>query len=459
MTTGARRAVITTSEYTHGDVAFHEMIRSEFKTFRERGGAVVISNEALRDAIEAEFASAVEFLTSLVACPSLRGSEESAQILVSSALTELGFSVERIEVPESIGDDELAGVPAMSYLGRYDVLGRTPHDGGRTVLINGHIDVVPANPTTWSHEPFSPEVRDGWLYGRGAGDMKGGFAMAVLALRALRRLGSAVGTRNLQFLSVIEEEYTGNGTLAAIRAGVSADAVILPEPTDLQILLGGVAITWTKIQIRFGGGHAESSDRLASPAHAVARLIDAFEEFEVELNAQVSAPYDSVGHPYNVNVGVIHLGEWPSSVPALAELEVRVGHPDDVSDDEILERVRALVSRVVHSVGNPGFDVSLHGFKAQGYYLEADHPLVHRIAEAHVDVHGSRPSTQVLGSTTDARYYVNQLGIPALCFGPVVRNMHGSDECVELASIQAGAATLARFLVDYLGEDRLEGMS
>jgi acetylornithine deacetylase len=71
---------------------------------------------------------------------------------------------------------------------------------------------------------------------------------------------------------------------------------------------------------------------------------------------------------------------------------------------------------------------------------------------AHVDVHGSAPETRVLGSTTDARYYINQLGVPALCFGPVVKNIHGSNECVELASIEAGAMTLARFILNYFGE-------
>jgi acetylornithine deacetylase len=279
--------------------------------------------------------------------------------------------------------------------------------------------------------------------------MKGGFAMAVLALRALRRLGASAGRKNLSFLSVIEEECTGNGTLAAVRAGVTADAVVLPEPTDLKILLGGVAITWVKIVIRFGGGHAESSDRLASPAQVVSTLIDDFGRLEEIYNKKPRAPFDSIARPYNVNVGVIRLGEWPSSVPAVAELEVRVGHPDEVNDAQVLAEVRVLVENVLKSGGNPEFDVSLHGFKAQAYHLADDHPLVEAVVAAHEDVHGTAPATEVLGSTTDARYYVNQLGVPALCFGPVVKNMHGSDECVELASIEAGAATLARFILNY----------
>ncbi|MHB1087274.1 MAG: ArgE/DapE family deacylase [Acidimicrobiales bacterium] len=413
---------------------------------------IQITNAELREAVSAEAPRAFEFLASLVARPSLRGTERGAQELMESTLVELGFDVERLAIPESIGEDELAGVPALSYAGRFDVLGKMPHDGGRSLLLNGHIDVVPANEETWSSDPFEPVVRDGWLFGRGAGDMKGGFSMAVLALRALRRLGVDAAQRNLSFLSVIEEEYTGNGTLAAVRAGVTADAVVLPEPTDLKILLGGVAITWVRISVRFGGGHAESSDRIAAPAQVVSTLIESFGQLEEEYNKEPRPPFNAIARPYNVNVGVIRMGEWPSSVAAVAEMEIRVGHPDDVNDEQVRDAVHALVEHALRAAGNPQFEVSLHGFKAQAYHLTADHPLVHAVVNAHMDVHGEAPSSELLGSTTDARYYVNQLGVPALCFGPVVRNMHGSNECVELASIEAGALTLARFILNYFSE-------
>lgn len=409
----------------------------------------MFTNDELTAAVKAEAPHAFEFLAELVSRASLRGEESSAQEFVQLTLEKLGFSTSRIEVPDSISDDPLAGVPFASYEGRFNVLGTTPLSGGRTLLFNGHIDVVPVNEKTWSSDPFVPVIRDGWLFGRGAGDMKGGFAMALLSLLALRRLGSNVGKRDISFLSVIEEEYTGNGTLAAIRAGVSADAVILPEPTNLNILLGGIAITWTKIVIRFGGGHAESADRLASPAQAVARIIDGFSALESELNSNVPEPYSEIANPFNVNVGVINLGEWPSSVPAVAELEVRIGHPDSIDDEEILNRARLLVGKVLETAGNPKFEIDLHGFKAEGYVLADDHPLVYGVASAHEQVHGVRPESELMGSTTDARYYINQLGVPALCYGPIVKNMHGSDESVELSSIENGAATLARFMLEY----------
>ena len=415
------------------------------------------SNEQLVQAVANEMEAAIRLLEELVSRSSVVGEERRAQEFVAETLLELGFSVERILIPDSIVEDPLAGVPSKPYAGRFNVLGSTPRDGEPTLLLNGHIDVVPVNHATWATDPFWPVVKDGWLHGRGAGDMKGGFAMAFLALRALRSLDPRIVERNLSFLSVIEEECTGNGTLAAIRQGVVADAVVLPEPTDLKLLLGGIPITWAKVTVVFGGGHAESSDRLASPADVVAQIIVGLKQLETRYNESPHPPFDSLDHPYNVNVGVIRLGDWASSVPAALDLEVRVGHPSHVNDEDVLAELSSLVSRVVGDHGAPTFQVRAHGFRAQGYGLSSNDTLVAAISEAHASLQGVAPTTEVLGSTTDARYYLNQLGIPALCFGPVVRNMHGSNEAVDLNSIEKGAATLARFMASYLLGGGLRG--
>src|SRR5205085_1043347 len=90
--------------------------------------------------------------------------------------------------------------------------------------------------------------------------------------------------------------------------------------------------------------------------------------------------------------------------------------------------------------------VRWNGFRAEGYDLEAGDPLVLALADAHRSAHGEEPALTGTAGTTDARFYRNQLGIPALCYGPRVENMHAADERVELASIFAGARTLARFI-------------
>src|SRR5689334_18892557 len=121
------------------------------------------------------------------------------------------------------------GVAQASYADRPDVLGLINPGGSPSLLLNGDVDVVPAGSGRWAGDPFIPVRADGWLTGRGAGDMKGGFAMGLLAVAALRRAAPDALRGELGFLSVIEEECTGNGTLAACRAGVLADAAAVEE--------------------------------------------------------------------------------------------------------------------------------------------------------------------------------------------------------------------------------------
>jgi acetylornithine deacetylase len=257
----------------------------------------------------------------------------------------------------------------------------------------------------------------------------------------------------LTFASVIEEECTGNGTLAAVRAGVTADAVILPEPTGLDLLLAGVGILWLDVEVIGRSAHAESADRAMNPVDVAVRIVDALRGLEREMNEDTEPAMDGVAHPYNVNVGSFSAGDWPSSVPATATLRVRIGHPTTWSSAEAEANVRAAIAGVDDPWlrDHPPF-VRPSGFKARGYALAADDPLARRVAAAHEDAHGSPAQPVSMASTTDARLYLNDVGVPAVCYGPTAHDIHGVDESVELSSIVDGAKTLARFIVDWYAE-------
>lgn len=407
------------------------------------------------DRLDAEIAArsgdAFSFLERLVAAPSIVGIEQDAQELVGQELKRLGLEVERLSMPGGIGDDPLAGVPQTSYDGRADVVGRLGGDRGPALLLNGHIDVVPAGrPELWTSPPFEPRRDGDRLYGRGTGDMKGGFAMATLALDALLAVEPDAIAGSLTFLSVIEEECTGNGTLAAARAGVLADAVILPEPTNLGMLLAGVGIVWLDVVIDGRSAHAESADRAVNPVDLAFTVIDALHGLEREMNADIEPSMQGVEHPYNINIGGIEAGDWHSSVPARATVRLRVGHPTAWSTDEAIARVRG----AIEAIDDPWLrdhapTLRQAGFRAKGYALPADDPLAKRLSDAHRAAHGDVPAAVAMGSTTDARLYINDFHVPAICYGPVAHDIHGIDESVELSSIVAGARTLARFIADW----------
>lgn len=422
--------------------------------------------QELDEAIAAFAPDAFTLLEQLVRADSTVGHEAEAEEVLGLALGGLGFAVDRLPVPESIAGDPLAGVPQLPYAGRFDLVGRRAGTvtAAPSLLLNGHIDVVPAEDAGgWTSPPFEPVVRDGWMLGRGAGDMKCGFAMGVLALRALDAVHPGWQRGDLTMLAVIEEECTGNGTLAAGRAGVLADAAVLLEPTDLEILVAGIALAWIDIEVVGRSGHAEASGRSVNPILAAEPVLAGLRWLERRMNDEHRAGGDpafaEIESPYAVNVGRFTSGSWASSVPEVARISVRVGHPAGWSAEETLEQVRAAITAASHDdpwlTAHPP-TLRLSGYRAERYAQDPSHPLVQGFAEAHEAAHGTTPPAVAIGATTDARYYVNQFGVPALAYGPRTRNMHGVDEAVELASIVDGARTLARFLLAHFrGEDRL----
>jgi acetylornithine deacetylase len=424
------------------------------------GGVV----QELDEAIDAFAPDAFALLEDLVRADSTLGREDAAQAVLADALRGLGFAAERLPIPEDIAADPLAGIPPRSYAGRADLVARRPGVDARrpSLLLNGHIDVVPVEDAGgWSGPPFEPVVRDGWMVGRGAGDMKCGFAMGVLALRALDAVRPGWQHGDLTMLAVIEEECTGNGTLAAGRAGVLADAAVLLEPTDLELLLAGIAIVWIEITVEGRAGHAEAAGSSVNPILASVAVLDGLRRLEQRMNdehrtGRGDPAFATIEAPYGVNVGRFASGSWASSVPEVARIDVRVGHPAAWTAEKTLEQVR----RAVQEAGRHDPWLTRHpptyrlnGYRAERYAQDPDHPLVRRLARAHEAAHGSTPRAVPIGSTTDARYYLNQFAMPALAYGPRARDIHGVDEAVELASIVNGARTLARFLADHLGPE------
>ncbi|HET7520470.1 MAG TPA: ArgE/DapE family deacylase [Candidatus Limnocylindria bacterium] len=406
---------------------------------------------AVDEAIDRLSPRAFGFLEELVRQPSTVGSESGAQSVMAAELERLGFTVERQPIPDDVGDLKGAGVPRAPYGGRHNVIGQRGQ-GPRSLIINGHIDVVPAEtPELWTSPPFEPQVRDGLMYGRGTGDMKCGFAMLSLALGAMREAGLQTGGR-LTVVSAIEEECTGNGTLASIDAGLIADAALLVEPTSLDILLGGIGIVWFELLITGRSAHAESADRAVNPIDVAMRLMSSLRGFEAELNANGRDPLlPEAEHPYNLNIGRMDAGDWQSSVPATARIGLRLGFPRAWTVDEAEDRVRQAVAEAARAddwLRDTPPQVRFNGFRAHGHVADEASELVRCLTQAHADAHGTPAVGKLMATTTDARSYL-AAGIPAVCYGPVAHNIHGVDEAVELDSIVEGARTLTRFLATW----------
>ena len=202
------------------------------------------------------------------------------------------------------------------------------------------------------------------------------------------------------FLSVIEEECTGNGTLASVLDGVSGRAVILPEPSDLGLLLSGVGVLWVDIEVRGAGGHAHVADRLETPVHALMRLISALDD----LGHQSSHDYPDqqltgVDQPYTVNIGRVECGDWRSSVASAGRLGVRVGFPRGWTADDALALVNGCVEKAMVGLGGDLLvTTEATGFRAEGYAINPDHELVRLVSACHEDAHGAPLERLVSGA-------------------------------------------------------------
>jgi len=235
----------------------------------------IFSSADARRAVERGFDDSVGFLADLVRVPSLLGEEEPAQQLVEARLGELGFEVESVVPdPARLAERLDSGIPLIPYEGRRSLVGVIGEGGGGSLVLNGHVDVVSAEPVDrWTKEPFGAEIADGRMFGRGSCDMKGGVAAMLLGVEAALSAGPLPG--RLVYQSVIEEECGGNGALAAVLAGPPADAALIAEPTNGGMDVVAVGVIWARITLEADSRHASNADRGANPIEAAYPVIQA----------------------------------------------------------------------------------------------------------------------------------------------------------------------------------------
>lgn len=429
----------------------------------------------LAEAVAALHDDSVRCLSDFVRAASPSGAEQPAADFFEAELQALGLDCERIVLDSAaIADSPLFSCPCDPDGGRHNLLAchRPPDDAqprGRSLLFNGHLDVVPTGPASlWRHDPFAPWVADGWLHGRGAGDMKGGLVCALTAFKALRALGLQPAA-TVGFNAVLDEENTGNGTLATVHALRSAigrakladfDAVVIPEPFGETLMAAQVGVSWLQVTLTGRPAHVAYMQQGLNPIDAAIALMTPLRELEAAWNAPARRHplFADHPHPINFNLGRISGGEWASSVPCTATLELRIGYFPGVAPDDAVAEVSALIHQHAQAL-NPALQVAIstRGHRSPGCVYPLDHPAMQALAEAHRQVNGSAPQRLACTATTDGRHFALATDLPVTNYGPLARDIHGIDEAVSLASMQRVATTLARYLVDWCGVRPLAG--
>jgi acetylornithine deacetylase len=415
--------------------------------------------DAILEAVDRNFAAQVAFTQDLVRLPSLRGQEHTAQDFLFAALKDRGYAMDRwgIDVAEIESHPGFSPVK-VDYANAINVVAthRPRVEIGRSLILNGHVDVVPVGPLDmWSRPPFEPHLEGDWLYGRGSGDMKAGLAANIFALDALRSLGlQPAATVHVQ--SVTEEECTGNGALSAFVRGYRAEATIIPEPEDDRLVRANVGVLWFRVHVRGRPVHVREAGAGANAIEACFPIIAALRRLEAQWNARKAgmAHFDHLDHPINFNVGRIAGGDWASSVPAWCSFDCRIaifpGWDPREAAGEIEATVREAARTNPFLANNPP-EVEWNGFFAEGYVLEEGSAAEEVLARAHARAFGKSLESFVTPGYLDGRVFVLYEGIPCLVYGPTSENIHAFDERVSLTSLKRVTGTIALFIAEWCG--------
>jgi acetylornithine deacetylase len=409
--------------------------------------------------VDRQFDNQTKVLADLVKIPSTRFREAPAQDMMARLFKEDGLGVDRWQIKI----DDLKHLPGYSphsqeYDDAWNVVGawRPSNPKGRSLILNGHIDVVPEGPhDMWSRPPFEPAVKDGWMYGRGAGDMKAGLILNLFALRALRALGWQPAADVYQ-QSVVEEECTGNGALACLQRGYRADAALIPEPSSGVLTVAQVGVMWFQVKVTGHPVHVYKADAGSNAIESAFRLIQQLRELEKKWNEKKAhdSYFHDHHHPVNFNVGKIAGGDWASSVPAWCTFDMRVGVLPSQNLKECRQEIEDLIRHAAANdpfLGNNPPTVAWEGFQAEPFVLKNHEEVRIVLAEAHKAVFGSELLDTTSTGTADNRFFGLYADIPALVYGPQSDDIHGFDERVNLESIRKITQATALFVAEWCG--------
>ncbi len=399
----------------------------------------------------------VDFLCELIAVPSLVGDETTGQEFVAGQMERSGLDIDLWELDfEELSQHWAFSIEEERERG-LGVVGAMGDDaGGRSLIFNGHVDVVPpGDEKLWRYPPWQGTIDQGCVFGRGAADMKGGLCCALFAARALRDAGVRLQGR-LMVESVIGEEDGGVGTLAAVLRGYTADGAIVAEPTELIVAPVQAGAFNFRVTIPGKAAHGCVREEGVSPIEKFVPIHQALLELERERNERLQDPlYSRYRLPHALCIGNVRAGTWASSVAESLVFEGRYG----ISVDEDQDAARRALEEAVAEAAQADPWLRDHPPVVEwwgGQFYPArtpvEHPLVRTVAGALQDVTGAETRLEGMTYGADMGLLVNVGHTPTVLFGPGdVRVAHRPDEYVPVRELETAVRTLALTALRFCG--------
>jgi len=359
------------------------------------------------------------------------GNEKGAAQFLKPLLSKMGFKTKTVLSPK----------------GRWNLTAeRRWGRGGRTLIFNGHLDVVPAgDPSQWKYPPFEGKLSKGRIYGRGASDMKSGIASFIHALSTIERskLSFHQGAVILHLVSDEESHgHQGMGFLSQ-RGGIRGDAALVGEPTDLQPVIAQKGALWLRISTLGKSAHG-SKPHLG---------VNAIEKMMKLMGRLISIPLEKehplLGKP-TLSIGTIQGGTKINVVPDRCEIEVDRRMLPGEKKEEVLGEMKRVLDSLQSQ--DPFFRYRMEEIDfAEPSEVNPEEEIVEIAVEAIQNVTGKKPLLKAFSGFTDSRFYVNQCHIPTLIFGPGgMDQSHTTDESVEVDALVHAAHIYGLIIMNYL---------
>jgi len=361
------------------------------------------------------------------------GNEKLAAQFLKPFLSKMGFKIKTVLSPK----------------GRWNLLAEKRWGkGGRRLIFNGHLDVVPAgNPSQWKYPPFQGKLRKGKIYGRGSSDMKSGIASFIHALSTIDRSKIPPHQGAVLLHLVSDEESHGHQGMGFLtqRERIRGDAALVGEPTDLQPVIAQKGALWLRI-LTIGKSAHGSRPHLG--VNAVENMMTLIERLRI---LPLEREHPLLGTP-TLNIGTIQGGTKVNVVPEGCEIEVDRRMVPGEKKVEILGEIKEMLDSLQSQ--DPFFQYRMEEIDfAEPSEVDPDEEIVNIGVEAIENVTGRRPMLRGFSGFTDSRFYVNQSHIPTLIFGPGgVDQSHTTDESVEVDALVHAAHIYAMILMDYLSK-------
>ena len=320
----------------------------------------------------------------------------------------------------------------------------TGPSGRGGIVLSGHTDVVPVDDQDWASDPFRLDRRDGRLYGRGAADMKG-FIACVMA--HAERMAAADLKTPLHFAFSYDEEVgcTGvQGLIADMEANLPAPmAVIVGEPTSMQIVGGHKGGRGFHVRVDGVDGHSSDPDKGANAIFAAARIVAHVEAMQERFRRETDPSNGFTPHFTTVNVGTIEGGTAHNVIPALCEMIVSFRNTPDVDQDDLEREFRDFVTHEIEpglkAVSDAAGVTIEKRFELPAMRPDEDSPAETLLRH----LTGLNESGRVAYGTEAAHF--QRAGVPGVIFGPgSIEQAHLPDEWIAVEQIEACNAFLAR---------------